>query len=947
MLNKSELKAIVKNLTKKYNWILNNPSTESEMNKFIANSVRSYYNLIQKIDMSEYVRYALNILLNIPGLTGNLKMTDIPNFRHQMSILVKYANGEQVTTPWFTILSENIFSLIPALQGELKRLLALPYGSDGNTPAQVLSIELIIQTVLIKDNKLELMISREILEQLKHWKFTFTHLQQLTYNLTKEDGKWYIGSTPISERYRHNRFRTRTIGNITYVFDGLTLQYLYMERRLSGLRSMTNNKPHKTISAYITMDIETYLDSDNKHCIQSIGWSNGQTANTFYITDYKNDIDMFKWLLQSIWGASDKKQIIYMHNLGGFDSAFIVSLFARLGHEFSKIIRKDGSIININIKHPNYPKRTFEIKDSYLILPLSLAKLCTTFNIESPKTYFPWKLISSDTLSYVGPIKDMPNYHKLTADDKRKLEVYYPSHWIDVKEDNLKYLTIDTLSLHQVLAVFQNNMMNQFGIDPIKTFSAPSLSYKIFKLNVAKFNLIPSADKKLDTAARLCFRGGLNQIYRPYYKGDCYIYDVNSLYPHMMQSQMMPTGNPVYTTNTNLDELFGISYAEVESPQNMHKPFLMAPIQGTTTITLGTWLGWYTTEELKYAKTLGYKIRVLESYVYKPRNIFSDIIAQYNTLKQSPDTGLRQIGKLLMNSLFGKFAQKPILSYSFIIPEDQLLALKDEIKLYDEGIHTPMTTYELENFNAKKRTITQEEKIGDSDLYLITIKGGKDTIGQVEDRRSTTKTQSAIPIISAFISAYARVFLHQNIMKFDPLYVDTDSLVVRKPLPMDIVDPKKLGLFKLEKQGIEFIALNLKRYALKRIDGEEVNKMSGSKHPLSFDQYLALYAKLSPEYIPPTIAILQERSYLNYPQGTIETRMVNTTFEFDHNSRLALYEFSRWIDTYPHYYNNIMDIESELLAGEIGKYLIGLDQYYHSIATTTIDGYGAHVDNRQ
>jgi DNA polymerase type B, organellar and viral len=296
---------------------------------------------------------------------------------------------------------------------------------------------------------------------------------------------------------------------------------------------------------------------------------------------------------------------------------------------------------------------------------------------------------------------------------------------------------------------------------------------------------------------------------------------------------------------------------------------------------------------LKYAKSLGYKVKVLESYVYKPRNIFSDIIAQYNTLKQSSDTGLRQIGKLLMNSLFGKFAQKPILSYSFIISSEKLAALKDEIKSYDEGIHTPMSTYELEAFNAKKRIITQEEKIGDSDLYLITIKGGKDTIGQVEDKRSTRKTQSAIPIISAFISAYARIFLHQNIMKFDPLYVDTDSLVVTKPLPEDIVDPKKLGLFKLEKKGIEFIALNLKRYALKMRDGEEVNKMSGSKHPLSFEEYLAIYAKLSPEYIPPTRAISQERSFIKYTQGTVESRVVNTTFEFNHDSRLPLYELCR------------------------------------------------------
>lgn len=71
----------------------------------------------------------------------------MPGFESRSSlfsytILVKYANGEQVVTPWFTILSENLFSMIPALQAELKRLLSLPYGSDGNAPAQISAEEL-------------------------------------------------------------------------------------------------------------------------------------------------------------------------------------------------------------------------------------------------------------------------------------------------------------------------------------------------------------------------------------------------------------------------------------------------------------------------------------------------------------------------------------------------------------------------------------------------------------------------------------------------------------------------------------------------------------------------------------------------------------------------------------------------------------------------------------
>ncbi len=46
-------------------------------------------------------------------------------------------------------------------------------------------------------------------------------------------------------------------------------------------------------------------------------------------------------------------------------------------------------------------------------------------------------------------------------------------------------------------------------------------------------------------------------------------------YPHIMQESYMPVGQPLWTTNPNLNELFGIAKAEVQTPALLTKPFLI------------------------------------------------------------------------------------------------------------------------------------------------------------------------------------------------------------------------------------------------------------------------------------------------------------------------------------------------------------------------------------
>ena len=78
--------------------------------------------------------------------------------------------------------------------------------------------------------------------------------------------------------------------------------------------------------------------------------------------------------------------------------------------------------------------------------------------------------------------------------------------------------------------------------------------------------------------------------------------------------------------------------------------------------------------------------------------------------------------------------------------------------------------------------------------------------------------------------------------------MDTDSMVVNKPLPDWMVSKTELGKFKLEHFIKEGVFLAPKVYALKTSDGEEIIKVKGLaqntiKNDLNFDLMKSLLQK--------------------------------------------------------------------------------------------------------
>jgi len=169
--------------------------------------------------------------------------------------------------------------------------------------------------------------------------------------------------------------------------------------------------------------------------------------------------------------------------------------------------------------------------------------------------------------------------------------------------------------------------------------------------------------------------------------------------PSVMQSQLYPVGDSEYFRGSifNLKDIFGIVKCKIIAP-DIYAPILLTQTSdGRIIAPVGSWTGWYCTEELKLAHKYGYQIEVLEGYHWKDSDIiFSDYVNKLYDLSRSGRLTYNKsdsrnfICKLLLNSLYGplrdKFGMSPVVTeYSFYtkeeMEEDGIFSYKDLLNL--------------------------------------------------------------------------------------------------------------------------------------------------------------------------------------------------------------------------------------------------------------------------
>ncbi|KAK4412249.1 DNA polymerase [Sesamum alatum] len=345
---------------------------------------------------------------------------------------------------------------------------------------------------------------------------------------------------------------------------------------------------------------------------------------------------------------------------------------------------------------------------------------------------------------------------------------------LQVNSENLiNYLRQDILLLGGVMLKAQEINWSKYQIDVEDVMTISALSLKIFRKlyfddNAFHIN-IPTRNQ--DTFIRRGYYGGHVDVYKP--NGEnLYYYDVNSLYPFIMKSYPMPSGEPVWKNNlesVELDSLFGFIEAYVVCPKTISRPFLpYKDKMGTLIFPTGKFIGVFYSEELKFARDLGYKIIPLRGYMFEKKSspfegFISDLYESRLEAKKRGDVPMTFIYKILMNSLYGRFGMNPESIVTEICNQEKY----EEILLMD-------------NFQSA-------DKLND-DYYIVNYISNSQI---VDDTEWKAPKHSAVQL-SAAITACARIHMYPYISRSDCYYTDTDSIVLGSPLSDDLVSSKEM-----------------------------------------------------------------------------------------------------------------------------------------------------------
>lgn len=386
----------------------------------------------------------------------------------------------------------------------------------------------------------------------------------------------------------------------------------------------------------------------------------------------------------------DKDANIYFHNLK-FDGIFITDYILKDGYvrnesghklapgEFKCVIDKMGKFYSITVVMKT--GKTVEFRDSAKKLPMSLKRVAIAFNLEETK----------------GDI----DYHKPRP----------VGYIMDAVEQD--YLRRDVVIIAKALRMEMDEGMTKLTVasDSMTEFK------RLFGENNFKrvFPVLPNA---MDAELRQSYRGGFTYA-DPRFSGEVQrsglVLDVNSLYPHIMYSTVLPYGEPVYNrgypelTEQRPLAIFSVTFtAEIKAD---HIPCIQIKGQAifgateylsvirepvTLWVTSVDWELWNDHYDIDVHSYNG-------GWSFKgSKGFFDNYIDKWMEVKATTKGGKREIAKLHLNSLYGKFGSNPDVTGKYPI----LFENKVKLVLGPEDTRAPVYTAMASFITAYARELT-------------------------------------------------------------------------------------------------------------------------------------------------------------------------------------------------------------------------------------------------
>jgi len=387
-----------------------------------------------------------------------------------------------------------------------------------------------------------------------------------------------------------------------------------------------------------------------------------------WLWGYKNVYsDKFGWgtdIDSFIEWVSGRSSICYFHNLK-FDGMFIIDWLLRNGYKhstqkgtaktFNTLISDMGKMYSMTIYWGG--GRKTEFKDSAKKFPnFSVARLAKSFGMEEGK----------------GDI----DYHA------ERPVGYQPT------DEEIDYLRRDVDIVGQAIRQALDSGMKKL------TIGSDSLhEYKTIATKKAFEYHFPTFGHALDAEIRRAYRGGFTYSdprFQGGIVGNGVVLDVNSLYPYIMSDRILPYGEPKYVrdkveTSDNWPlSIFAVTFTAKLKPN--HIPCIQikgssqfVPTDYQRDITEPTQLMVTNVDWELYNEH--YDIDVL-SYgggwlFHATRGMFDTYIEKWSEIKQNTTGGRRELAKLHLNSLYGKFASNPNVTSKYPVYD----AEHDRVKL--------------------------------------------------------------------------------------------------------------------------------------------------------------------------------------------------------------------------------------------------------------------------
>lgn len=363
---------------------------------------------------------------------------------------------------------------------------------------------------------------------------------------------------------------------------------------------------------------------------------------------------------------SNKNTVCYFHNLK-FDGEFILHWLLSHGfkydkgvdkygkktpfkaHTFRSLITDDGLFYSIEVcfsrpSEKKYKKVTFY--DSFKKLPFKVATIAKAFELQMAK----------GEIDYTAP---RPRGYQMTEEEKEYIvkdcAIVAEALKIQIGQ-GLKRMTNASDALNGYKNVIGGNFDNWFPVLPVD----------------------------IDLEIRRAYKGGYVYL-KPEHRHRRGLfgkqYDINSLYPWAMYTCLLPYGYPVYFEGKpEPDEKYPLYIIHLKccfelKPGHLptiqlknNKRYLETEYQTTSRVKINRhWENkpvemWLTSVDFQLMRD-HYDItelRYINGYKFKATvGMFKDYIDYWMHVKETSTGALRQLAKLMLNSLYGKFATNP------------------------------------------------------------------------------------------------------------------------------------------------------------------------------------------------------------------------------------------------------------------------------------------------